>query len=248
MILPSWIDNLLDIFFPPRCTLCRVRLEPGSSSFLLCSPCFAKINPVGWFCLRCQSNAVAGLPCSCKPVWRSLKRLYGLAWYDGEWRRLLHRFKYHGQPYLAGDIGRYLGMMLRKDVNWPKPDLVTGIPLHPLKQKERGYNQSFLLAKRVARELKVPFKPLLLRVKNTASQTSLKRRERRLNVNGAFVVTERYGEDVITGKSILIVDDIYTTGATLREGGGVLIDAGAKEINGAVAAIQSISNHIGYYC
>ena len=191
-------------------------------------------------CLRCKNSGLDKPPCSCRPPRGGMQRLYGLANYDGEWRKLLHRLKYHSKPQLAPDLGRYLGVMLRQNSLFKTPDVVTSIPLHPQKQKERGYNQSLLLARRLARELETSFQPLLCRTNNTESQTSLSRQERLLNVRGVFALSRRYLQYDLQGKSILLVDDIYTTGATMGEAAGVLDEAGARQVNGAVLAVQRV--------
>lgn len=175
------------------------------------------------------------MPCRCGRDGLLPGGLYGLAWYEGAWRKLLLDLKYGDKPYLARNIGRLLGESLQGLEEWPAPELVTAIPLFPAKKRERGYNQAALLARRVGSELGIPYIPLLARVRSTLPQTSLSRKERRENVKGAFSCIEGAR---LQGKRILLVDDIFTTGSTMREASRVLATAGAGEIVGAVAAIQ----------
>ncbi len=231
----TWMESVLDIFFPPVCLICRTHTGRDWNSYPFCASCREKLSPVGYFCLRCNSNGAEGLPCSCRGGMGAIKKLYGLAWYEGYWREILHNFKYRSKPQMAHSLGSFLGRSLASLDKWPRPDIVTSIPLHPLREKERGYNQSSLLASRAGKELDVPFKPLLSRILNTESQTSLSRKERKINVEGAFIFN---GKTIITGKSVLLIDDIFTTGATMQETGRILLSAGAREVNAAVMAIQ----------
>lgn len=231
----TWLESFLDLFFPPTCLLCRVRISPGVESFPFCSSCLPEVKFAGRYCLKCNSSGVNRLPCHCSRDGSWPGRLFGLAWYEGAWRTLLLDLKYGGKPYLARNIGRLLGESLVDLEEWPAPELVTAIPLFPGRKRERGYNQAALLARRVGRELGVPYKPLLIRVRSTLPQTSLSRQERRENVRGAFSCIEGVR---LQGKRVLLVDDIFTTGSTMGEASRALAKAGAGEIVGAVAAIQ----------
>ena len=129
-------------------------------------------------------------------------------------------------------MGRKVARVLESDPHYRGIDLVVSIPLHPKREKSRGYNQSELLARVIGKELGLPVVNLLARVKNNSSQTGLNEDERRKNVAGIF----RF-KTGINGKKILLVDDVLTTGATMEEGAKVLKEAGAGEILGAVVAI-----------
>lgn len=144
---------------------------------------------------------------------------------------MLHRFKYNGHRHLAPPLGRWLGEQV-KALKWPV-SLVTAVPLHPSRLSRRGYNQSWLLARAAATVLSCPAVPLLSRVRATPSQTGLSRRERYLNLAGAFNPTASLPDH----GAILLVDDIYTTGSTLRAAATILASRGAV-VYGAVAAFQ----------
>ncbi len=145
---------------------------------------------------------------------------------------MLHRLKYRGERQLSRPLGDWLGTALL-ETGWA-PDLVVFIPLHPRKALERGYNQSELVARRVAKVLKLPLIPALEKVKDTPSQTGLSRRERYKNAAGAFALFRA----LPPGSTALLVDDIYTTGATMKEAAAVLSRSGAV-VYGAVAAFQA---------
>ncbi len=144
---------------------------------------------------------------------------------------MLHRLKYRGQRQLSRPLGHWLGRALL-ETGWTL-DRVAFIPMHPRKIAERGYNQSELLARRVAKVLGLPLVPALRKVKETPSQTGLSRRERHKNADGAFALLS----PLPLSGTVLLVDDIYTTGATMKEAAAVLHLAGAS-VYGAVAAFQ----------
>lgn len=231
----TWFESISDIFFPPVCLICRKRIKSDLLSFPFCVSCSDKVSRVGCFCLRCKGTGLKKLPCSCESRRHLFHKLFGIAWYEGKWRELLHDFKYHSQQHLAQSIGRMLGELLVTAGGKPEFDMVTPVPLHPVREKERGYNQSSLLARRVGKELDIPFKNVISRNRNTLSQTTLSGQDRKVNMSGAFSYT---GKTCVKGKKILIIDDIVTTGSTLKEAGRILAEAGAREVCGAVAAIQ----------
>ncbi len=153
---------------------------------------------------------------------------------DKELQSIIHALKYE-KKFL---IGKYLGRLLaevRSDIisEW-KIDYIIPVPLHRLKLSERGYNQSYYIAKGLGRELSVPVKSIFVkRIKYTQSQTMLSRIERQANLSDAF---KAYGKK-IKSKKILIVDDVITTGATTNECAKVLLEAGAAKVFAASAAV-----------
>lgn len=153
---------------------------------------------------------------------------------DKELQSIIHALKYE-KKFL---IGKYLGRLLaemRSDIisEW-KIDYIIPVPLHRLKLSERGYNQSYYIAKGLGRELSVPVKSIFVkRIKYTQSQTMLSRIERQANLSDAF---KAYGKE-IKSKKILIVDDVITTGATTNKCAKVLLEAGAAKVFAASAAV-----------
>lgn len=157
--------------------------------------------------------------------------------YDHHLMAVIHRFKYAGKTRLAKPLGRLvLGAYLRY---WhhQKVDLILPVPLHPKKMRQRGFNQSYLLmdtwksiSKPMVGELgTIPVKTdVLVRNKATSPQTGLGRKPRLANIKGAFTV--RFPEEVF-GKRVLLVDDVYTTGATVNECAKMLLKAGAQTVD-----------------
>lgn len=184
----------------------------------------------GWICPRCLHYPLQDNACSCGISSPFLEALFALVPYDARWRPLLHRFKYKGRRSLARPLGYWLGQEYARRQPG-KLDLVVPLPLHPDREKERGFNQSRLLADHAARALGVPRVEALERSRATPSQTMLSRRDRRLNVREAF----RLVGPLKKGQKALLIDDIFSTGATLQEGAAVLSKEGIR-VTGAVVA------------
>lgn len=143
--------------------------------------------------------------------------------YDGIVRDLIHRLKFSGQAYLASPMADLMeeALILRGDI-------ITFVPLHPRRKRERGYNQSGLIAKRLSELTGIPYAPLLVKVRNTPPQSTMKSRAERLsNISGAFRL--KHTPD-LQGKNILLVDDVFTTGATAAECIALLKEAGAASV------------------
>jgi len=149
--------------------------------------------------------------------------------YDGPLLSAIHHFKYNNRTSLAPTLGRLAAKALR-GIN-ENYDKIIPIPLHKNRLKSRGFNQSLLLAREILRqEQKLSKKPELdylnlIRQKDTRSQIELKGKAREINVKGAFAVLNKDG---FKGKKILLIDDVYTTGATIKECSRMLSDSGAE--------------------
>ncbi|MGI6678096.1 MAG: ComF family protein [Dehalobacterium sp.] len=148
--------------------------------------------------------------------------------YHGAIRQVLHDFKYRG----AVKWDKPLGALMEEKVNQKLPfhniSLIIPVPLHPNRQKIRGYNQSELLAREIGRRMKIAVDlNTLQRVRDTPSQTGLSREERRKNLHEAFQVV---ASGNLIGKTVLLVDDIYTTGTTVKACARILKKGGAKKV------------------
>jgi ComF family protein len=147
--------------------------------------------------------------------------------YEGSLRAIVHALKYDRRRSIARPLA---GLLERhgRDV-MAGADLVVPVPLHPSRKRARGFNQ----AAEIARHLPVPMAHALARVRRTASQTDLPARARYSNVRGAFAVTAR---DRVRGATVVLIDDVSTTGATLETCAEALLDAGAREVRALTAA------------
>lgn len=224
------LQALLELILPDRCRVCGVGLEDGGG---ICSDCLSSvryINRPG--CSRCgeqfRSPAADGHLCSgCLQRPPPFVRAVSLTWYEDPVRELLHRLKYRADtrvvPALAS-IARHAG------TDWfGRFDCLIPVPLHRRRLCGRGLNQSLELARLLSAHCPCPIHvSLLIRVRNTASQTGLDRSLRRKNLKNAFKVTS---PGLVSGKIVCLVDDVFTTGTTAAECSRVLMDAGAKEVH-----------------
>lgn len=227
--IAAWVDTLGRLLFPPRCLLCDSILLPGLEQ-PLCSRCWTLYNPGGLICPQCEQFSREVRSCLCPSPTEPLQGLFVLSFYEAEWRRMLHRLKYSGKRHLARPLGDWLGLEILRQAGW-SPEAVVPVPLHRRREAARGYNQALLIARYTARTLAVPLLTPLNKIRSIPSQTGLTRRERSENVRGVFSFNRRL-PDLHT---VLLVDDIYSTGATLREAAAVLRSHGLK-VYGAVAA------------
>lgn len=153
--------------------------------------------------------------------------------YDkGPLKEMIHHLKYTGYKSFAEDLGHLIFLRLNKKIP-PGKILVVPVPLHPKKESERGFNQAELIAEYFSKKLKLSGACVLVRTKETETQVKLDRNERLKNLKGAFACRDK---KTVKGKTILLVDDVTTTGATLNECAKVLLESGARSVWGVVAA------------
>ncbi|HEX9037520.1 MAG TPA: ComF family protein [Ktedonobacterales bacterium] len=211
---------LLDLLFPPRCAVC------GAHGMALCAECLGAIQPLpAPRCARCDMPAprlAAGLcqPCARGAHLPALDRLRMAARYEGQARAAIHAFKYSGKRRLAVPLARLLESAWRDadlDAN-----LIIPMALHPRRLRERGYNQSALLARELGRALRLPvLEHLLLRTRATSAQAQLPLSARYTNVAGAFALADG-AQRALAGRRILLLDDIITSGATVQAAASAL--------------------------
>ncbi|MDH7603191.1 MAG: ComF family protein [Armatimonadota bacterium] len=224
--LQRFWEGVLDIVYPPFCLICGT---PNQE--YLCTECTERIIFIEYpFCRRCGGPRVrpAAAYCECtdREYWFEQARSVGV--YEGVLRDAIHALKYDLRKVMADPLAR---LMIRAFPNLYaglQPDLVIPIPIHSTRLLERGFNQSSELGKRLAQELRIPFNDkLLVKHTNTPDQIGLPEQQRALNVRGAFAVTRT--KDVL-GNKILLVDDVFTTGATANEAARTLRQAGASSV------------------
>lgn len=216
-----WLRRGLDVLFPPRCVSCS-RLGTW-----FCRDCQASVEPIpAPICDRCGQSTGSGDLCSrCRIEPIRLEGIRSVAIHGGALQQAIHDFKYERRRELADTLGQMLydyWRMLDLHV-----DLVLSVPLHPDRQKERGFNQSGLLAAVLSAHAQLPLdESHLVRTRATAPQVGLATQEREVNVQGAFEWT---GDD-LEGVRVLLVDDVCTTGATLEACAQPLRSRGANSI------------------
>jgi len=190
-----------------------------------------------FFCRACRTPFADDYPldehdlCTvCREGLANFDSAYSFGSYEGPLQQLIHLFKYAKVESLAGPLGKLLMQALPLDVNF---DLIMAMPLHWRKRWERGFNQAELLAEPVARRYGLRLASNLRRARYTKSQAGLSESARRENLRGSFRV---HRPDQLAGKRVLVIDDVFTTGATLRAAAAILKSAGAAHVSALTLA------------
>lgn len=222
-LLRSRLLQVVDMIVPPRCPLCSQRT---ADHYLLCGRCFNDLalitDPV---CDQCHLPFDVPMPAgsicgACLNDPPEFDKAISVARYGGASRDLVLRLKHGKQFSVAPLMGKLMAQALQQSLPGLLNDknnlIVCAVPLHWKRLLSRRFNQSAMLARIVADQVNGDFIPdLLVRKRSTPSQGSLKRRERYRNVQGAFQVNKKQIPDRLKDKNIILVDDVYTTGATL---------------------------------
>ena len=232
MIQSIW-TGIIDIIFPRNCIFCRT-YHPATARDPLCPSCRAGLP---WnkppFCIRCSRHlkniSEESLCPSCRGRLPHFDEAWALLEYEGPARTILHRFKFHNKTALRRTFATLLHAFTeRYALQFPDAAMVIPIPLHPVRLRERGYNQAALLAACAAQEFRLPLRDdILIRQRPTARQSELDAKDRWTNIKGAFRIKNSNG---IVGREIIVVDDILTTTATASEAARTLKDAGASRV------------------
>jgi len=217
----TW-SGLLDLLFPPHCVGC------SREGAWLCASCLAKIEylrpPLCPICGRAVEQEGLLCPiCQARPL--LIHGIRSVAYLEGPLREAIHAFKYKGVRVLAPTLGQILVTYWSDHPR--STDVIVPVPLHPSRARQRGYNQSALLARELAQQIGLPMVgDCLHRIRATRPQVGLKARERWENVAHAFDCRD----DRLTDRNILLIDDVCTTGATLAACARALYNVGAKKV------------------
>lgn len=218
------------IFFPEKCAVCGRTLKLSEENCLCCGSDEQKLSAD-----CCEHCGLEKDECCCESnVSATLPHLTGVFRYDGLIQNKLLCFKFSGKKELYKFFGGALSERVAVTFSKTDFDIVTFVPSSKSTVKERGYNQCELISKRVSQKLFLNHEELLVKTEETPKQHKLTAKERMTNVIGSFAVKQ--GAD-IKGKTVLLCDDIKTTGATLKECSDVLLAAGAKDVYCAAVAI-----------
>jgi competence protein ComFC len=227
----------VSLLYPATCAICREQVRAGQ---YLCDGCEGKIvRIVRPFCETCsepfEGSINTAFRCA-NCAHRTIHFDAAVAAYRGRGivRDVIHEFKYNRQIHLRHLVARWLRAALDDErLRGQQFHVVVPVPLHPARQRERGFNQATLLAQLLSAHAAIPCRPLLKRIRYTTTQTALDRSERMENLHNAFRL--RKNADV-RGLRMLLIDDVLTTGSTLSECARVLKRAGAKSVHAATAA------------
>ena len=231
------IGAIASLLYPPVCTICAANVR---ASEYLCDQCETKTaRVIAPFCQKCSEpfeGAITGTFTCANCAHRTIYFDTAVAAYRsrGIVRQIIHTFKYGRQIYLRHLVARWLYAALDDErLSNRRFDIIIPVPLHPTRQRERGFNQASLLAELLSAEISIQSKSALERIRYTPTQTALDRAERMENLHKAFRL--RKNADVRRLR-VLLIDDVLTTGSTLSECSRVLKRAGAISVHAATAA------------
>lgn len=228
-MFPEAITIIKDILFPKYCVSCK------KAGTLLCDNCWPRIEFIyAPICPVCRGQSVAGRThAGCQTPW-GLDGLLALGYYRGPVKALVRQLKYHGAIVTQELVGQLFSHYLEHESLYLPPAIITTIPLHKSAQNQRGFNQAEVIARVLSQQLELPFIPdILQRTRQTVSQTRLSKEQRQANMHGAFSLKTA---EPIKGASFIVVDDVFTTGATLREAAKTLKRSGAAKVYGFTLA------------
>ena len=231
------LPALSSLLYPAACVVCSGEVERTE---YLCQGCRERAPRItAPFCAKCSepfTGAITQTFSCANCEHRTLHFDSAVAAYRsrGPVRKLVHEFKYGHHRYLQYPLAAWLGETLSDPrLRGREFDLIVPVPLHPARERERGFNQAALLAELLARKITLPLRPVLERIRYTTTQTAYDRAERIENLRDAFRL--RKNRDV-RGLHVLLIDDVLTTGSTLSECARILRKAGAVSVHAATAA------------
>ncbi|MBF0485317.1 MAG: ComF family protein [Candidatus Omnitrophica bacterium] len=239
-MLKKILTLLIDMLFPRNCILCQAYHQDTDKN-PLCPSCFKRItfnHPP--FCVRCSRHidtiSEEGLCPDCRKRLPEFDYAWACTLYKGAIKDLVPRFKFHNKTSLKNTFGALAKEFFNHfPVNFKNVDYLVPIPLHSTRQRERGYNQSLLLAEELSQALGIPLNNAILeRIRPTQAQSELGAKERWTNLEAAFRI-KTFPE--VSGRHIILVDDLLTTGATASEAAKTLKAAGAQKVGLITLAI-----------
>ena len=221
-MIANILNRIAELLYPPKCLFCQKTLTRGQID--LCPNC----------------RAAAPEFTKSKIKYSFIARWTSLWYYKDMARRSILRYKFYNRRSYAKSFGRLLAMKLQKE-GMDDFDLLTWVPVSPLRRFRRGYDQVELLARAVARELNIKPKRLLQKIRHTPPQSGIREyAQRKANILGAYRTVH---QELVRGKRILLLDDVLTSGATASECAKTLSISGAQQIYfAAIAASEHTKN------
>ena len=245
-LLTALENNFVNLLFPIKCVVCKKETSLKRKNKLICMDCLKNLSPsFNFYCPLCEARTADAKLCfSCNLILNNTQNKFHLdrlihpfPYKDWPIQKIIKAFKYHFIKDLEIPIGRLMTNYLEKvkkqiDLN---SLILVPVPLHKRKYNQRGYNQSELIAKQIIScfEKSEILTDVLKKEEPTKDQASLENDQRIKNIEGVFKCMK---PEKILDKRILLIDDVYTTGATMQECAKVLKEAGAKEVIGLAIA------------
>lgn len=218
-------EALLNFVYPPFCIICEERLGSGEKS--VCEKCWHSLSRIDQ---SKESDHTALVPNEKTGIYRVLS----LWEFNDNVQKIIYEMKYFRKTSLARRIGKDMANLIASDKEYRTADLIIPVPLHKTKLRERGYNQSRLLSEAISSHTQIAMEQNgLTRIRYTETQSKLSAVERESNVRGAFTVSD---VKLVMNRIVILVDDVFTTGSTLRACAEALINSGSKKILALTAA------------
>lgn len=230
------LDSLLNLIYPESCLICSEAIARQQDCGL-CADCWEnalRLRIAPPWCVSCGlpipvvDGTSASLCASCilRPPPYAGARSFG--YYTSELGGLVQALKFHGRRNLVGLLAPLLASAFYASWTREEFDLVVSIPLHAKRRRERGYNQAELLARTLARQIALPFSDALVRIRSTLPQIGLTQSQRLNNVRKAFHCNK---SGRVSGRRVLLIDDVMTTGATAASASRALVEAGSLRVS-----------------
>jgi len=221
MILKDLINGLSSLLFPPICKSCNKRID--SNKDVICRECWNRLE-------RVDSDFFLH-----KEIPENIDNVFAIFKFDDLFKKIVHALKYQGNKSIGVELGKQMSIFIETEMIKKDESVFVPIPLHPIKYRERGYNQAEAIARGLSIELNIPVKTKLIkRVRNTSTQTKLNAEERRANMESAFAIIN--DPDIEKIRQVVLVDDVFTTGSTMNSAAKVLKEKGFDRVIGLVAA------------
>lgn len=215
------------MLYPKKCPLCHQVLKEKQQ--MVCPYCSEKIRPIsGPRCMKCGRPVKMEEECceDCKKGVHHFTEGRSIFLYGAVWRQSLVRFKYYGCREYGDFYAKAMYVFGKKYLDRWKPELLVPVPLYSRKKRMRGFNQAAYLAEQLSRFTGIPWEEQLVqKIRSTKSQKKLNAIQRRQNLKDAYLVKRK-----LPGISVLVVDDVYTTGSTMDAMAMCLLEAGAREV------------------
>ena len=229
----QWVECAIELVYPRNCPFCSTALAEQERG-VICAACLSTVRRIEPpFCQQCAlpfAGAVTdAFVCGyCQDLRFAFTRAVCGCRAEGIVRESIHRFKYNREMYLGPHLAEWLIEAARQWIDWQTVDAIVPVPLHPRKKREREFNQSEYLSTALSRHFDRPaLVGHLRRVRDTVTQTALDAEQRARNLRNAFAARQ---PDVFSGKRLVLVDDVFTTGATLNSCARILRRVGARSV------------------
>jgi len=224
------LNSLLDVFYPKICPVCQRALKNGE---YICSDCKDRVvYASGNICCKCGKilkNDAAVMCRICETTECFFAEGRSVFYYNDAIKKSLTDFKYHNRREFSRFYVHEIVEQWEEKIKLWNIDIIVPVPVHEKRLRERGYNQAYVIARKLSQQMDVSTDEVLIRRDKTKPQKELDRIERVKNLKEAFAVSESR-VDAIKGKNILLIDDIYTTGATISACSQKLVEAGANAV------------------